>query len=563
LSQLFAWVHLSDIHYGARPRSHALDKHLVLSRLKADLTFCVNHYGITPDVVVLTGDLAFSGGSSPEEYDAAGQFISDVLETMTLTPEAMLVVPGNHDVDLSGDGAEQLRRLLRSLREGEEALDDMSDEAYELLRARFAKYSAFAEGLGTQHQRPLARGGHWYRQVRPPATDIEIGILGLNTALLTMLRDNERHLAVGQAPLVAFEHAAFEEGLAPHLTMVLSHHPLNDEWLQDPRSFRSRLEQRADIELCGHVHSAATESARPGYAGSSLIRVVSGAAHGEASETGHGYSFGAILLEDAQLMLRVWPRLFYPGKQDFDVHTEILPRGSEYVDHYLTARRPFHATKLQSTGRERQLVSTSALKELSELLPQASEGLLQNFAAAAMDDVLSLMRSLAVMQRTPSLTAGSYYEFLIPLIDQAAPGSGIWAISTMMTVEWTDDPFEEDFLRANLQAAARGVNIERIFVVRASDRVEALNLPAVLAQLANPEISTWVAIRDNVARHDRELLSRIGTGIIAFDDDLVLVDEHSDTGEARGYGQTRPEEVARWRRLYRQIRRHATEYKLG
>ena len=169
--------------------------------------------------------------------------------------------------------------------------------------------------------------------------------------------------------------------------------------------------------------------------------------------------------------------------------------------------------------------------ELRTLIAEVEKsGRLRPFAEALLGETVGALKKLAFLGETPELSAGAYYDFLVPLIDDAAPGSEIWALSTMMTIEWTDDPFEREFLRANLDAAERGVRIERIFVVPESNVLTFRENPAVAAQIAKRNLSTLYVVRERLAISDRRLLGQIGPGIIAFDDELVLVDRHSEEG---------------------------------
>lgn len=185
------------------------------------------------------------------------------------------------------------------------------------------------------------------------------------------------------------------------------------------------------------------------------------------------------------------------------------------------------------------------------------EDSLKRFASSAISELHGSLSRLALMKQTPELTSGRYYAFLLPLIEERESGSEIWAISTMMAVEWTDDPYESSFLAANIQAADRGVAVERIFVVPEACIEDLSNNAAVLAQARHETMSTLLVVRERLNESDPRLLARIGPGILAFDDELVLVDRHNNEGLARGYATYMPEEVASWHETYLELRAHA------
>lgn len=323
-----------------------------------------------------------------------------------------------------------------------------------------------------------------------------------------------------------------------------------------------------DIHLCGHVHDASVETLRRGGS-NPVVTVVSGAAHGEAGPISHGYSFGALELEKEAVHVRVWPRYFYPLKQDFDRHSELLPRSQESVTHPLGER----GSRLLLAGRESQGAVPASLatreasldarmNELRSLMPAVQGEALTRFASSTLGDVLRALRRLALMKQTPELSAGAYYDFVLPIINARPPGSRIWAISTMMSVEWTDDPYEQQFLESNLSAADRGVVVERIFVTPASE-IESLRVSdPIIAQVRHPGIRTWVVTREKLAASDWNLLGRIGPGILAFDEELVLVDRHSADGLARGFGTFMREDIEDWARTFRELRAHASPLEL-
>jgi predicted phosphodiesterase len=87
-------LHLSDLHFGSdhffRQTGHDPSK----SSLGQAITDCLK--GVPPDWVVMSGDL-FSGGR-PEDYILVTDALKDLLTTLHVPPERLLVVPGNHDL---------------------------------------------------------------------------------------------------------------------------------------------------------------------------------------------------------------------------------------------------------------------------------------------------------------------------------------------------------------------------------------------------------------------------------------------------------------------------------
>jgi predicted MPP superfamily phosphohydrolase len=90
---VFQILHLSDLHIKPKEdfdRSVVLDP--LIKRVEEDL-----RSGLKPEIVVVTGDVAYSGKKS--EYKLAKVFFDDLLEALKLHTDKLFIVPGNHDMD--------------------------------------------------------------------------------------------------------------------------------------------------------------------------------------------------------------------------------------------------------------------------------------------------------------------------------------------------------------------------------------------------------------------------------------------------------------------------------
>jgi len=558
MTRLLTWLHLSDIHFGDGTRRHVLDKRLVLSTLLDDVRHVISEFQLQPDLILVTGDVAYSGATrSATEYADAARWLNDLLDVVKRTPTELFLVPGNHDADLSRDDESELRRLLDSIRAGTDALDDLGEPDWRRLNGRFQRYREFAAAYGPATA-TVDHGGHWMRRFELEALqDLPLLLVGMNTATTTKIARNERALFVGKEVVVAVDNADARNALV----LLLTHHPLNADWIGGSSSDLAALLKHVDIHLCGHVHSAETESRRSG-AGGGLTTIVSGAAHApDGEEVGHGYSFGALELDSEGLLCRVWPQIYFPAKQDFDRHGDILVKDRVSAEHRLGDKPRRLLERVRSRNSENPLGGARATQNAS-LLDGVSDRL-KPFAEATVGEALATLKRVAMLQQTPELSAGAYYEFLLPLIAETADGESIWAISTMMNVEWTEDQFEKDFLRANLDAADRGVLVERIFVVPEAEVSGLAKNPAVVAQVEHERVGTLLVTRERLQQLDQALLHRIGPGLIGFGTEIVLIDRHGEDGEARGVGYALREEVSRWSQTYRELRRFASPLDFG
>ena len=334
LTPIFTWVHLSDIHMGHGDATHKWDQRLVLAKLLEDLRL-VSERGVpSPNAVFVTGDVAFSGGGSlgsggaaNTEYADAARWLADAARAVGVATDSVYVVPGNHDVDRNVDKDRDIARLIRDLRDGGK-LDGSLDDAGDLgkLTQRQSKYLDFA----TSFAAPCAEL-FWAATITRDATNVSL--LGLNTALVAAKEEDKQgdrgRLQVGKQQWV--KHATGD------VTVVLSHHPFMDGWLRDESDAKGWLRQKADVHLCGHVHSADSEALRNG-GGGELVTVVAGAAHMDADQaatTSHGYNVASLLrAPDGRLLLRVWPRR-WSNKMDFRLDTDNVPDGQQFAEHVI------------------------------------------------------------------------------------------------------------------------------------------------------------------------------------------------------------------------------------
>ncbi len=334
---LISWLHLSDIHLGHGDAGYGWDQALVLDALRRDLTAVVELGGAAPDAILVTGDIAFSGGDrgrTPAEYTAARTWLCAVARAVGLGPQRVFVVPGNHDVQRTADKDRAVGRLVRMVRGGTESLDgalgDPGDRR--LLASRMERYLEFSGRFGAvsrvRGELPPEQRLWWTH--RAAWRGLNVRLVGLNTALLCAGDDDHGNLRVGTEQLssVLLDPSVEDD----ELVVVLSHHPFTGGWLADEKVVREWMRNRAHIHLSGHVHDADVEQVRRG-AGGTFVHVVAGAVHGDRVPQGgnasHGYNLASIRRTDrGDLVMRVLPRRWAEKTKAFRVDFENVPDGA-------------------------------------------------------------------------------------------------------------------------------------------------------------------------------------------------------------------------------------------
>jgi predicted MPP superfamily phosphohydrolase len=390
---LFGWIHLSDIHFGQGGAGYTPNQKLVLEELQRDVAESPARARV--DVILVTGDVAFSG--TTEQYQRASQWLRATAEAAGVAPASVFLVPGNHDVDWNVDADFGVGPLLDSLRDGKKVLDDVLAKpgGREALAKRMGAFLDAAKEFGQwdgrdTQERPDER--LWGSRVVPGDEGLAVRLVGLNTAILARDPDQGR-LRLGEMQL----HETLGGARPTELVVALSHHPFRGGWLADEQNVDRWLRRRAHVHLSGHVHEAETEFAGSG-GGSTFVRVVAGASHGERSPDGwhparHGYNFAEVRRRGDALVLRVYPRLWSDAKKKLVTDVDGVPDGKTYAEH------PLGLTLPRATGHEAPVEAPPTVKTGSMPPPRAArpspplpEGPLPTFISYAAADEKKLER---------------------------------------------------------------------------------------------------------------------------------------------------------------------------
>lgn len=139
-------LHLSDIHFTA---GKAWDADPVLRALARFIAEEVKR-GLIPDLVAITGDLAFAG--TADEYRLARDWLEEQLWPALpddFTRDRLLLVPGNHDVDRKKVDfvAEAVQKNLLAAGDQNQIAKVLGDAGQrEVLLKRHAAYLEFLGG---------------------------------------------------------------------------------------------------------------------------------------------------------------------------------------------------------------------------------------------------------------------------------------------------------------------------------------------------------------------------------------------------------------------------------
>jgi len=339
---LFSWLHLSDLHFGHGDKTYGWDQKTVLSLLLQDVRKALTDWPELPrpQAILLTGDIAFSGGTiSGSEYHDAQKFLADLVEILKIDRDKVFLVPGNHDVQ-----RDVAKILVERVRTDPGELDSILDSRKQRAQLfnRQGNFKRFADAFA---RRDL---DGWIHSIAVPDFG-DITLVGLNTALVSNddLDQGKLILAGKQRNLLSTAKG--------RVRLLLTHHPFEGGWLNDESSLRSTAEGRIAMHLCGHMHDPRVDLvSRAG--GDHHIRVVAAAAHRDPKESkagkdSHGYNFASLMLDaKGTLQLRTWPRRWFPTWSSFRVDHLGVPDRGFYDDKSLREQQKGSGEQLKGSG---------------------------------------------------------------------------------------------------------------------------------------------------------------------------------------------------------------------
>ena len=259
-------LHLSDLHFGMEksekiPATAVDQRNNTLKELIKTLAAVDKKW--KPDVVAISGDIGWKG--LKKDYTKAEKWlIKDLLSTLGLPPEKLVVCPGNHDLDRN-----ETIGMLPPPSE-KEADEWLQAEHLKKFSEPFKPFSAFCKNI----------------KIKTPelgtTTNYLTGIIDMDSFRFVVLNsawfcrgdEDKDKLWLGK-PLLEkmvnhdqlIDTDAYDAKKSP-VTIVLFHHP--PEWLaeKDFNTFTNRqcameyLSLRSHILLTGHVHARPAEPDR-------------------------------------------------------------------------------------------------------------------------------------------------------------------------------------------------------------------------------------------------------------------------------------------------------------
>ncbi len=306
----FAFVHISDIHFGQEKGGQTVVDDDVKESIIED---CRQQFAAIPPHtvrgIIATGDIAFAGRES--DYRLAGEWFDKLTQAIGCLRSNVFVVPGNHDIDRTKISQNCADMLAAIATEGDARLDkylvDSGDR--EQLFRRFDGYRLFAEGYDCSIDDDGGLAGDHPLEI---SSGRILRFVGLNSALICGASGKEEgRLLLGQRQRVVQRNREGEE------LVILMHHPLH--WLQDSEDASDYMRSRARIVISGHEHSASSKLVTSDD-GKEVLMISAGATVPPAAE-GKRYCFNIIKFDwdvgDEKLVVNIQPREWHKTRTAF------------------------------------------------------------------------------------------------------------------------------------------------------------------------------------------------------------------------------------------------------
>jgi predicted MPP superfamily phosphohydrolase/ADP-ribose pyrophosphatase YjhB (NUDIX family) len=248
------WLHLSDLHL-CEPKNGD-DRRRVLKTLKEDLAQLRADSRLEPDLIFITGDLAYGHLGSGKralksQYAEVHAFVESVrsMYPSPIPKDRIFLVPGNHDVDRR-KVVPELTAWLRSRSTWKDAdqLIRGGDRQWKQYAARLDAYKQFLKASGYTHLLTDPKRLIYGHEVK--LGDLRIGIAGLNTAWSCSQRCEGGQIWLGRWQIDKLA-AKIEE---THLKIALMHHPPRSMHEYEAVKVDRDLARSFDFCLHGHEH---------------------------------------------------------------------------------------------------------------------------------------------------------------------------------------------------------------------------------------------------------------------------------------------------------------------
>ena len=245
-------LHLSDFHFNEESREEITT---VLDALFDDLLNLRDKYGVTPNLVVISGDIANAGDQA--DYNFALDWLDNLVKELKISPDNVFIVPGNHDIDRN-----ELTKFSELKFDDEDSVTKFLNKGGDERIATFKKLDNFYEFIKNFYGDKNPYGESYYLATTMQVGESRIGIVGLNTSWFSGERRFETGTVIldDKALIVGENQArkAYEFLGDVDLCFTVMHHPFSHLADFDEGIIKRIVMKNSNIIFHGHIHSSST-----------------------------------------------------------------------------------------------------------------------------------------------------------------------------------------------------------------------------------------------------------------------------------------------------------------
>ena len=161
--------------------------------------------------------------------------------------------------------------------------------------------------------------------------------------------------------------------------------------------------------------------------------------------------------------------------------------------------------------------------------------------------------------RTEDLEIGRFYKAINNYFKKLNKESYLWCASIMLEDEWTESPQEMKFRLINLEAANRGVNVERMFIF-SKNKIKEFKKNRTLKIYMQSNIKTLFVDYDEIKEKNSKLLKILDNGWDGIDKDILIADLPEGSNK-RGYISKNAKEVSKAYECFQELKKYSRDLK--
>ena len=165
--------------------------------------------------------------------------------------------------------------------------------------------------------------------------------------------------------------------------------------------------------------------------------------------------------------------------------------------------------------------------------------------------------SVDEQSRSEDMDNARFYRYIFKFIEECKKGDKIWAVSMLMPNEWNDEPQERKFREENINAAVRGVDVERVFVFDISANTELKTNAKLRRYVLNKYVNNYAVDIKTLQNEAPELLKQLDNGFFAINNNKIFVDYLADDGKSRGYLTMNKDIVKDYKKCFDKLKQYA------